>query len=325
MSEKNKNLLDDKTIFESSVRLSINSNEILNTPKGKTSISVSKEVNSRASSYYEESESHIPISYFMSIWYKLINQDLKDEKLKAKEIIKQYTDNEITPSKYKIFLSAISLKWVLRCCWNPPSNDRSSMENNEKNYQLEEEKILILALSFSQYSDENPIHWEILSSVYKCCNLNEKHNNRKGVPRYGKHWEDIGFQSHDPPTDFRGCGIFGLCQILFLVSSGLSESIKEDIIKLSQDEIHNFPFAIVGLNFTKIIIDRLYRGKLKKLAEKEKTYISVVNGIYRGIWIMFYRIWKSRKCQINDFPNILNELKKIVKTRPKYLLNMAIL
>uniref|UniRef100_A0A0K0EKQ6 ELMO domain-containing protein n=1 Tax=Strongyloides stercoralis TaxID=6248 RepID=A0A0K0EKQ6_STRER len=313
-------------VYDSGVRLSIVSCNNIYNPNNRPSIIIHKDVNSRASSYYEESESHIPISHFMTIWNKLVNQNLDNEKMKAKEMIKQYIDNRKSRSKSKSISNSISLKWILGCSCKPSSNDRnSSLKNGEKNYQLEEEQILILALSISPYCDGNDIHWEILSSVYKCCSLNENDNSRKGVPRYGKHWESIGFQSVDPTTDFRGSGIFGLCQLLFLTSNGLSESVKEDILRLSQDKIYNFPFAIVGLNFTKIIIDRLRTGKLDKLAEKEKTYISVVNGIYRGIWIMFYRIWKSRKCQISDFPKILQELKKITKSRPKYLLNMAIL
>ncbi|CEF66416.1 Engulfment/cell motility, ELMO domain-containing protein [Strongyloides ratti] len=307
--DNKKNHLKNETVFESSVRLSIISNDIINNSNVRSSISIKRDGNSRASSYYEESESHIPISYFMNIWNKLINQNLDNEKMKAKEMIKQYSDNYKNTS----------------CSCIPSSYGRSNTRNIEKNYQLEEEQILILALSLSPYCEANNIHWEILSSVYKCCNFNENDSKRKGVPRYGRHWEDIGFQSLDPATDFRGSGIFGLCQLLFLTSSGLSESVKDDILRLSQDKVYNFPFAVVGLNFTKMIIDRLRTGKLDKLAEKEKTYISVVNGIYRGIWIMFYRMWKSRKCQISDFSNILEELKKIIKSRPKYLLNMAIL
>uniref|UniRef100_A0A0N4ZU43 ELMO domain-containing protein n=1 Tax=Parastrongyloides trichosuri TaxID=131310 RepID=A0A0N4ZU43_PARTI len=323
---KRKTSSDNEKLKNHSLELSSFSGEATNVQLPRTSIVITKDVNSRASSYYEESESHIPITYFMSIWSKLISQDLEKEKVKAKEIIKQYKDVSKSGSKSKSLSNAISFKWIIGCsCKHTANDDNNTRKSVDRNYHLEEEQILILALSFSPYSEVNPIHWEILSSVYKCCNLNENDNKRRGVPRYGKHWESIGFQSLDPSTDFRGSGIFGLCQLLFLVSSGLSENIKNDILRLSQDKIHNFPFAIVGINFTKMIIDRLRAGKLDKLAEKEKTYISVVNGIYRGIWIMFYKIWKSRKCEITHFASVLQELKKIIKSRPKYLLNMAIL
>ena len=32
-------------------------------------------------------------------------------------------------------------------------------------------------------------------------------------PRYGSHWETIGFQGTDPSTDLRGVGILGLVQV----------------------------------------------------------------------------------------------------------------
>lgn len=33
-------------------------------------------------------------------------------------------------------------------------------------------------------------------------------------PRYGSHWETIGFQGTDPSTDLRGVGILGLVQVM---------------------------------------------------------------------------------------------------------------
>jgi len=38
-------------------------------------------------------------------------------------------------------------------------------------------------------------------------------------PRYGSHWERIGFQGNDPATDLRGVGLLGLLQPLFLVTT----------------------------------------------------------------------------------------------------------
>lgn len=98
---------------------------------------------------------------------------------------------------------------------------------------LADEQLLIIALSKVKYSDTNPIHWELLCSIYK----HIVENSRAPVPRYGSHWEKIGFQGNDPASDLRGVGIFGLCQLLFLVSNGLSSHMTSQLHELSNDKV----------------------------------------------------------------------------------------
>ena len=43
-------------------------------------------------------------------------------------------------------------------------------------------------------------------------------------PRYGSHWETIGFQGTDPSTDLRGVGILGLVQQYCLIYAVALES-----------------------------------------------------------------------------------------------------
>uniref|UniRef100_A0A914CQ75 ELMO domain-containing protein n=1 Tax=Acrobeloides nanus TaxID=290746 RepID=A0A914CQ75_9BILA len=148
---------------------------------------------------------------------------------------------------------------------------------------------------------------------------------RKTVPRFGHHWEKIGFQGEDPATDLRGVGIFGLCQLLFLVSNGFTSQMTKQLLDLSNDKIQSFPLAVVGLNWTQMILERVKQGKLNCLAAKDNSFISVVNGIYRGCFIVFQKLWISRHCTILDFANVSNEIKDMIKKRPKSLLNMAVL
>lgn len=83
------------------------------------------------------------------------------------------------------------------------------------------------------YSDTNYIHWELLCSIYK----HIIDTGRSAVPRFGSHWEKIGFQGEDPASDLRGVGIFGLCQLLFLVSNGLSSQMTSQLHELSNDKV----------------------------------------------------------------------------------------
>lgn len=40
------------------------------------------------------------------------------------------------------------------------------------------------------------------------------------IPRFGPHWESVGFQGDDPATDLRGYGMLGLLQMLTLIGEG---------------------------------------------------------------------------------------------------------
>uniref|UniRef100_A0A914YG44 ELMO domain-containing protein n=1 Tax=Panagrolaimus superbus TaxID=310955 RepID=A0A914YG44_9BILA len=215
--------------------------------------------NSRASSYYDDSETNVAPCSFQSVWARLSTENISNEKVKR---------NVSVP-----------------------------------------------------FSESNPLHWEILCSFYK----HIMDTGRKPVPRYGSHWENVGFQGEDPASDLRGVGMLGLCQLLFLSSNALSPQLALQLFELSIDKVHHFPLAVVGLNFTQFILEHVKEGRLNRLAVQENSYVSVINGIYRGCFITFYKLWKTRNCTILDFSKIANEIKVQIKQRPKFLLNMAVL
>ncbi|VDK46180.1 unnamed protein product [Cylicostephanus goldi] len=65
----------------------------------------------------------------------------------------------------------------------------------------------------------------------------------------------------DPATDFRGTGILSLIQLYNLVQT-LPESKLAAIVQLSRNEPHDFPFAVVGINITALLVTRLRNGEL---------------------------------------------------------------
>lgn len=60
--------------------------------------------------------------------------------------------------------------------------------------------------------------------------------------------------------------------------------------------------------------EELLRKKLKlfycRLAIKENSFVSVVNGIYRGCFLVFYSLWRARQCTITDFCKISEGILK---------------
>ena len=80
------------------------------------------------------------------------------------------------------------LSWIKCSCFHPRIN-----------INLEEEKKLIFAICKKPLADENPLHFEVLLTLYKLLT-----GSKLDCPRYGSHWEQIGFQGNDPATDLRG-------------------------------------------------------------------------------------------------------------------------
>ena len=80
------------------------------------------------------------------------------------------------------------ISWIKCSCFQPRIN-----------LNLEDEKKLIYAISKKPLADENPLHFDVLLSLYKLLT-----GSKLDCPRYGSHWEQIGFQGNDPATDLRG-------------------------------------------------------------------------------------------------------------------------
>eukprot|EP00038_Savillea_parva_P009587 m.184554 g.184554 ORF g.184554 m.184554 type:complete len:285 (+) comp16169_c0_seq1:50-904(+) len=68
-----------------------------------------------------------------------------------------------------------------------------------------------------------------------------------GAPyqRISPNWSDIGFQGKDPATDFRGQGLLGLQNILFVVRNH-----TEACRRMVQQHSAGFPFAIAVINIS---------------------------------------------------------------------------
>lgn len=107
------------------------------------------------------------------------------------------------------------------------------------------------------YEDGNETHFQILLTLFK-----QLTGDRLDCPRYGSHWEQIGFQGNDPATDLRGVGMLGLLHPLFLVSTPELFPFGIKVFKISLKEDQNFPFMVLSINLTRIAYDILMDGLL---------------------------------------------------------------
>ncbi|NWX07062.1 ELMD3 protein, partial [Caloenas nicobarica] len=217
---------------------------------------------------------------------------------------------------------AHGLAALLRCLAGPPRLQR----------QLREERELVLAMANCTLDDTERVHMRILQTIYR-----QLTRSRLSCPRYGPHWEELGFQGADPGTDLRGTGMLGLMQMLFFVLDAQTLPLAHDIFKLSQHEtqaqasgsvlaaltlllLQNFPFCIMSVNITRIVMQALREDRLSRVCNRRQEVIAVLNDLYAAAFLQLYRVWKRQHKTIADSALLLQELELSTKRKPKQLL-----
>lgn len=111
-------------------------------------------------------------------------------------------------------------------------------------FKLSEEELEALNTLRSQsripYNRENQAHQSLLKQLWSTVFPTED----PPLDLKSEKWKEIGFQNKDPASDFRGAGVFGLEQLLYMASNYPQEF--SDIASNSS----SYSFAISGLNIT---------------------------------------------------------------------------
>ncbi|XP_067401898.1 ELMO domain-containing protein 3 isoform X2 [Emydura macquarii macquarii] len=181
--------------------------------------------------------------------------------------------------------------------------------------QLQGERDLALAIAQCGLDNNENVHMRILQTIYK-----KLTGSRFDCPRYGSHWEELGFQGMDPGTDLRGTGLLGLMQTLYFVMDSRTLPLARDIFKLSQHESQNFPFCVMSVNITRIVVQALREERLSRECNRRQQVIAVLNDLYVATFLRLYSIWKTQQKTISDSGFVLKELEAFAKKKPKLLL-----
>ncbi|NXG14408.1 ELMD3 protein, partial [Grallaria varia] len=207
---------------------------------------------------------------------------------------------------------------ILLCCLGGPPQLRP---------QLRGERELALAMAQCALDDSEWVHVRILQTIYQ-----QLTRSRLGCPRYGTHWEELGFQAKCPPKPgsigvlsqsmdlspipwpwshvdvvpqgwrcWRGGG-------LFIRAAG--------ILLLFQ----NFPFCVMSVNITRIVIQALREGRLSRECNRRQQVIGVLNDLYAAAFLRLFRLWKRRRGTVADAGSFLKELELSTKKKPRQLL-----
>ncbi|QDZ19267.1 engulfment/cell motility ELMO domain-containing protein [Chloropicon primus] len=169
---------------------------------------------------------------------------------------------------------------------------------------VKKERVCIIHLSEKKFENENSQHDGMLASIY-CTIFGEDASN---VKRYGKHWEQIGFQGKNPATDLRGTGMWGLCQILFFVEHCFH--VMQTIFDYSQDPNYGFPFCAIALNISGMGLDLLSAKHFDAPAIDVGSLHTAFNMWYCGAMNVFFRTWRDSKATMDDSGTIMDLLRK---------------
>uniref|UniRef100_A0A8C5J220 ELMO domain containing 3 n=1 Tax=Junco hyemalis TaxID=40217 RepID=A0A8C5J220_JUNHY len=194
---------------------------------------------------------------------------------------------------------------LLRCLRGPP----------RLRPQLRGEQELALAMAQCALDDSERVHMRILQTIYR-----QLTRSRLGCPRYGAHWEELGFQGADPGTDLRGTGMLGLMQILFFVLDSRTLPLAREIFQLSQHETQNFPFCIMSVNITRIVIQALQEERLSRECNRRQQVIAVLNDLYAAAFLRLSRLWEQQHGTVANAGFFLKELELSTKKKPRQLL-----
>jgi len=197
------------------------------------------------------------------------------------------------------------LSWIKCSCFQPRIN-----------LNLEKEKKLIFAICNKQLADENPLHFAVLLTLYKLLT-----GSKLDCPRYGSHWEQIGFQGNDPATDLRGVGCLGLIQPLYLVMTPELFPLSKDMYLISLSENQNFPFLVLSINVSRISLHALRDGLLNRQIIQENSVWSALNFFYVAVMFHIYKIWKSEYKTIKDSGYVLKDSEKYCRKNVKIVIN----
>ena len=172
---------------------------------------------------------------------------------------------------------------------------------------IAKDRELMFGMAKIKLDDDDNMHLRVLHTIYM-----RLMGGARAMPRYGSHWEDVGFQGSDPATDLRGCGMLGLLQLLFLINHSYTNASA--IHRLSRDAIQEFPMAPLGINLTHIALKAARKGLLTAEANKLGSMWKAADNFYCGAFYEFYLRWKSGGKTIVDSGHVKRELEDFLLT-----------
>lgn len=112
-------------------------------------------------------------------------------------------------------------------------------------------------------------------------------------------------------------------------------NLIEEIYKLSHHDTQHFPFCLVGINLSGLVLDAIHKGHLNSCLNKIKTRhnysssnwvtatdecVALCGKCFLALFLEFYLDWKLNGKTIEEFGFVLKDLEKKMKKSAKVLL-----
>lgn len=177
--------------------------------------------------------------------------------------------------------------------------------------ELQREKDVLISLSRRSFNHEDSTHIQMLLTLF-----NSLTGGLHCPSVIGTHWDIIGFQGTDPATDFRGVGMLGLLQPMSLSLSKSSASFMLEVISLSHSPSQGFPFMVLSLNVTQIVLVSLRDGYIDRLMKDRGIVLQLVNTCYGAVLYHIYDHWKKENLTLVDSGLLLKKAETNFRKDP---------
>ncbi|NXB51726.1 ELMD3 protein, partial [Leucopsar rothschildi] len=185
--------------------------------------------------------------------------------------------------------------------------------------QLREEQELALAMAHCALDDSEWVHMRILQTIYQ-----QLTRSKLGCPRYGAHWEELGFQGRRGSNPLPG----EIPRPILKIHSNLpwSNCVLSQLPQLlpagelGSRKMRNFPFCIMSVNITRIVIQALQEERLSRECNRRQQVIGVLNDLYAAAFLRLSCLWKQQHGTVTNAGFFLKELELSTKKKPRQLL-----
>lgn len=181
--------------------------------------------------------------------------------------------------------------------------------------KLHNERNTVFAIALCKFDDHNPLHTRALSTIYQYLT-----GVTSPCPRFGSHWEDIGFQGSDPTDDFRGVGMLSILQLVWFLGTPHTTPIALEIFHYSKTGPNPLPFCVISINITCIVLQALREGRLSRECNRLDQVFVVCNNLYASIYVSFFHNWRRHQKGVMELGNVLQDVGAFAKKNARFMM-----
>ena len=203
--------------------------------------------------------------------------------------------------------------FLLLCCPPPRLHSRNAAERD-----------LVFAIALLPFSNGDMVHLRMLQKTWEIFHPDGEMSSADGVdagavvPRYGEHWEAVGFSGTDPAASFREVGILALLHILYF--NQIARDILLDIFRLSRSDRQRFPFADLCVEMSRFSLACLREGVLVRAVNASRNPFETVGRFMAALVFRFCNTWRTQQLTLVDYTSTRDRAQQYGQRRSHQLL-----